>query len=129
MCFYHDDLATVYNQKVVKARKLRRCEECTDGVLPGEWYLRAKYLFEGEWSVHAICARCHWDHERVYLHELSVGCAPEESRCYVGFLQEHMIELARNEKWDRAQDKEDEEEIMDGPSVWDPSPITYRAAA
>lgn len=127
MCFEQDDYATVYNDKVVKARKLLECVECADKIRPGEHYKRMKYLFEGEWHLDRICARCYWDHERVYLHEISEGCAPYESRCYTGYLHEHMSELEKNARFARSNFGEIDE--TDDPTGWEPSPITYRVTA
>ena len=129
MCFANDDVSDVWSETIVCSRKRHACDDCSSGILPGELYRRIGNLYCGQWSTLRICARCCWDHARVYQHEISVGCRPSESYCPVGHLDEHLAELAANEKWTRAtKDEENEDAIMSGPSTWDPSPITYREA-
>lgn len=50
--------ADVYTKKVVKARKVHRCYECSHSILPGQTYERVKSLYDGMWDVANTCPRC-----------------------------------------------------------------------
>ena len=123
MCF-DNDFCDVWDEMIVKARKHHPCDECQDGIQSGELYKRIGSLYEGEWDTLRLCARCVWDHARVYRHELSEGCMHNESNCPVGYLHEHMGELANNARWMRSNYGEEDE--GEAPTGWEPSPVTYR---
>ena len=59
-----DNIPAVYISKLVKARKNHQCCECQKAIAPGDHYLKAKGLWEGEWSMFATCASCQklWDY-------------------------------------------------------------------
>lgn len=121
MCFINDDgPAAVWDESVRKARKRHRCNECSDGIEPGEHYLRIGCLVDGSWSTLRVCARCWWDHERVHQHELAEGCREHEAHCPIGELREHMAELRR------AAVRYDDDDNPVVTADWSPSPITYR---
>jgi len=126
VCFDNDEQSDVWAESIVKARKRWHCDECSSGILPGEHYQRIGSLYDGRWSTLRTCARCFWDRARVYNLEISEGCKPWESWCPVGYLHEHMENLAENERWSRSNGGEDESPWDEKTNVWDPSPITYR---
>lgn len=124
MCFDNSNVCDVWDVQVVRARKPHHCNDCTAGILSGEYYKRIDCLFEGEWDTMRLCARCVWGHARVYDYEIGQGCKPYESHCPVGFLWDHMSELAENVLWGRSDCGENE--LDDLSTGWEASPITYR---
>lgn len=52
------DRPSVYYQALVKARRERKCEECSARIAPGELYSRAKGCWDGEWNTYSECRKC-----------------------------------------------------------------------
>lgn len=52
------DPPDVYAAERRKARKSFRCDECMNGIVPGEKYERASSLYDGAWGVMRTCCRC-----------------------------------------------------------------------
>jgi hypothetical protein len=51
-------LAGFMQDKIVKARKVHHCSECSRVILPGEKYEHTKCVMDGEWSRHKTCLDC-----------------------------------------------------------------------
>lgn len=54
----YDEVAKVYEAKVVMARKPHRCNECGVTIQSRERYERVGSLFDGRWDTYRTCARC-----------------------------------------------------------------------
>lgn len=54
----YDEVARVYEAKVVIARKTHRCNECGIAIAPREQYERVGSLFDGQWRTYRTCSRC-----------------------------------------------------------------------
>ena len=123
MCFDNGgEYSDVWDERIVRARKLHGCDDCSDGIRPGEWYQRIGSLYEGCWSTLRVCARCHWDRWIiVYAAERKENCEHHESICPIGYLDEYMDNMHN-----QARGWGDPEDL---PTGWERSPITYRAAA
>ena len=53
-----DGYALLLKEKWVKARKIHRCTECKELILPGQKYYDEKLLWEGSVEVYKTCAIC-----------------------------------------------------------------------
>lgn len=54
----HDDYSILWDERVVRARKKHRCDECGSAIEPRERYGRAKALGDGCWNSWARCGSC-----------------------------------------------------------------------
>lgn len=54
----YDEVPTIYEASVRRARLVHKCNECGDAIAPGERYESVRMLFEGSWRVAKTCARC-----------------------------------------------------------------------
>jgi len=52
------EIPTIYNMKVVKARKQHKCCECEGIIETGEYYNIHSGLWVGEWSTYKVCLDC-----------------------------------------------------------------------
>lgn len=52
------DYLTVSSQKIVKARKHHKCEECDQIINPGDFYELFKGCWDGKWADYRTCADC-----------------------------------------------------------------------
>ena len=57
-CSISYDPASVYNRKIVKARKEHGCCECGDMIIKGERYEHVKACYDGSWSDFKTCLPC-----------------------------------------------------------------------
>lgn len=57
---YSDDAdpVSLYDEKLIKARKAAACNECGGEIAVGEFYLRKSYRFEGEFCRERVCSGC-----------------------------------------------------------------------
>ena len=93
MCFYNDgDYSAIWRQEIRKARKAHYCEECSEGVLPGEMYMYVASLYDGHWYTHKFCRRCRFDSARIYDWERAEGCGHSESLAPIGEVREALAE-------------------------------------
>ena len=118
MCFYGEPPSFFDSHIVKRARKAHRCTDCREDILPGESYEHIAGVWEGDFETYKVCARCYWDRSRVEQHELSVGCAPDESTPPMGQLLQALCEI-RGEFMGR--------EDPNWAERWKLSPRTYRA--
>lgn len=90
MCFYYDDSEPLefWTEKIVKARKSRKCYACNGPIESGDLYIRINYLFEGEWETLYYCGSCHNTRYLIHLEEIEKGCGDYESWCQHPDLQE-----------------------------------------
>lgn len=82
MCFYFDgETPEVYDSKVCKAYKSRKCDACAKIIMPGDLYLRIKYLYEGYLDLVEYCGSCHHTRSMIHEEEIEKGCDWNESWC------------------------------------------------
>lgn len=83
MCFYYDDSesAEFWTEKIVKARKPRKCNACNGAIEIGDLYDRITYLFEGDFETLHYCGVCHHTRYMIHLEELEKGCREYDSWC------------------------------------------------
>jgi len=77
MCFYYDDVCSVWRQTIHVARKPHPCESCRRQIEPGEQYLSVFSIFEGDADTRCLCNQCAQDWRQIHLAEVRAGCAPE----------------------------------------------------
>ena len=53
-----DEKASVFEERIVRARKEHICCECNEPIKPGETYEYYRGLYDGYWSVYRTCAIC-----------------------------------------------------------------------
>lgn len=68
MCYYVDELATVWESVTRKARKEHRCECCRMPILKGVTYDRHSSLYDGHWSHASMHSDCHELTRHIQLH-------------------------------------------------------------
>ncbi len=56
---YDGDVATVYNDRTVKARKAHKCYECGEQIPIGAEHRCVTGLWDGKWETYRWCAACH----------------------------------------------------------------------
>ena len=80
MCFtFGCDLPTVFNEKVVRARKQHRCCECGRLILPGCRYQTVFGVWEGNAETFRTCLLCYDLRGVVARIERDSGCDANES--------------------------------------------------
>lgn len=79
MCFYYDDYAELWNERICKARKTHRCDCCRQLIASGERYRNCTGMFEGAFFTTKECRRCLFDIARIVAHELDEGCGWQEA--------------------------------------------------
>ena len=90
MCGCSDfDGPSVYHQALVKARRDRKCEECSGLIRTGQLYSRAKGCWDGQWQTYSECLPCFA--LRQAWHDTE-GCWPS-----LGNLRDDVIECLRDE--------------------------------
>jgi len=58
----------IYQDKIVKARKVHRCCECDKDINPGQIYQVVRGLWDGRWSGYKTCMFCATVRERIGAH-------------------------------------------------------------
>ena len=53
-----ESLAWFMKDKIVKARKVHHCSECSRDIHPGEKYENTKAVMDGEWYLSKTCLDC-----------------------------------------------------------------------
>ena len=80
MCFTYDcDYPTVFNQRLVKAKKQHRCCECGRAINPGSRYQTTFGIWDGRAETFAMCLLCYDLRGVVARIEKESGCDPNES--------------------------------------------------
>ena len=92
MCFDYDEHPDVYQEKITRARKHRKCRACGDAIAVGELYFSVTVILHGDCSSHSSCRRCSFDTLRVVAHELDDGCDHGNAWPDIDDLIEHLDE-------------------------------------
>jgi hypothetical protein len=81
----YDDcvLPSVFNRKLITARREHRCSECEHPIFKGEQYWNIRGLWEGTWDTFYICTCCE-NARCAVAGEIDVSCVP------YGFLAEYI---------------------------------------
>lgn len=58
ICSFDYDPASVYHEKIRKARKEHICCECRETIKPGEKYEHVSGCWDGSWSTYKTCLVC-----------------------------------------------------------------------
>lgn len=75
----------LYTEKIVKARKPQKCEECRRLIEVGEQYQKIKGLWDGDFQEFETCLEC--SEKRVQVERLIECCVP------FGELRDYMREI------------------------------------
>lgn len=94
MCFYYDEYAELYREKVVKAKKEHKCSECYKSILKGETYQYIFTIFQGDASVIKICPICRDKRQKIHDIEINHGCKEHEAWPPFGALMECVDEYS-----------------------------------
>jgi len=57
-CYCDYETSTVWDERIVRARKKWRCGDCHGTIKPGETYRRVGSLFDHQWSTYRRCGDC-----------------------------------------------------------------------
>lgn len=71
MCEYlYDNGPTIYDSRLVVARRDHKCCECRQPIKKGEVYERVKGLWDGSWSNFKTCLSCYDVWQRIHHEEI-----------------------------------------------------------
>jgi hypothetical protein len=107
VCFYYDDICSIWVESRPKARKGHKCVECGGTIVAGEVYHKVNFVFDGSAGTYKECDRCESVRNRVAEIEREHGCHGGEEWCPFGNLAEAISEaddaygfLVRDPDWD-----------------------------
>lgn len=91
-CYCDYEPSTVWDERIVRARKQHRCCECRGAIRVGESHSRIGSLFDGRWQTYRMCGDC-----KVTICDLGKISGDGCRFCYaVGDLMMEMREWAGN---------------------------------